>query len=100
MEAPDAPSTSPLLESNPDFLSYIFAPSTDPTTLDDAAIARMTTEVRRRRSEFAAKEAAEQAAGKAKRAKAPPTSTQSAAALDRPVSEIGLADLMRSDTPT
>lgn len=93
----DAP--SPLLQSDSDFLTYIFAPSTDPTTLDDAQIARMVREVRRRRSEFASREAAEQAAGKAKRARTPPTSTTSAAALDRPVSEIGLADLMRSDAP-
>ncbi len=91
---------SPLLDTNPDFLAHIFAPSTDPTTLDDASIARMVTEVRRRRSEFAAKEAAEQAAGKAKRAKSGVVPASVAAALDRPVSEIGLADLLKSDTLT
>lgn len=95
----DAPTPSPLAQSDADFLSYIFAPSTDPLTLDDAAIERMVKRVRQARSEFASREAADAATSKAKRAKAPPTTAAAAAALDRPVSDIGLADLMKSDAP-
>jgi hypothetical protein len=82
---------SPLLATSADALSLMF--EGDPLDLTDAKLMQMVTEIRRRRSDFASREAATAAAGKAKRTKAEPQSAPAAAALDKPVSEIDLDDL-------
>lgn len=82
---------SPLLSTDPDSLTRLF--EADPLTLSDADILTAITELRRRRSAFASEEAAKSLKPKATRTKASPQPASTAAALDKPVGEIGLDDL-------
>lgn len=86
----DAPA-SPLLAVDPDALSILF--EADPLTLSDAQLTALVTELRRRRNEFTAQEAAKALKPKATRTKAQPQSPAAAAALDKPVTELSLDDL-------
>lgn len=85
------PIPSPLLAVDPDALSILF--ESDPLTLSDAQLTALVTELRRRRNEFAAQEAAKALKPKATRTRAQPQSPASAAALDKPVTELSLDDL-------
>jgi len=82
---------TPLTSTDPASLDLLF--SSDPTTLSDREIERLVLELRRRRSEFLSSEATKALAPKKTRAKAEPQSAASAAALDKPLSEISLDDL-------
>lgn len=82
---------SPLTTASPDSLDLYF--SDDPLTLSDSQLSTLVLELRRRRSAFAADEAAKAAAGKSKRPKATAQSAPEAAALDKPVGELSLDDL-------
>lgn len=84
---------SPLASANPLSIDQIF--EADPQTLTDVEFAALITELRRRRSAFAAEEAAKQAKGKAaKEPKAPKPSASTAAKLDKPAGELSLDDLL------
>lgn len=68
--------------------------SANPRELDDTSRRALLVELRRRRSEFRAQLAAKEAAPKAKRAKAEAVSAPKAAALDKPLGELDLGDLL------
>lgn len=82
---------TPLTTTSADALTALF--EADPLKLSDTQLITLVSELCRRRSAFAADEAAKAAAGKSKRPKATPQPAPSAAALDVPVAEIGLEDL-------
>lgn len=84
-------SESPLLSTDPDSLTRLF--EADPMSLSDADILTAITELRRRRNAFASEEASKSLKPKATRTKAESVSAPKAAALDKPVGEISLADL-------
>ncbi len=84
-------SESPLSTPSPDSISALFL--ADPLTLTDDALMALVIELRRRRNEFTAAEAAKALKPKAVRTKAIPQSPSAAAALDKPPSEISLEDL-------
>jgi hypothetical protein len=89
-DQPPAPSI--LTTTDPDAIAELF--KADPSTLDHAALTRLTIELRRRRSQFASEEAAKQVAPKATRPKAPALPAAEAAALDKPVAETNLEDFL------
>lgn len=67
----------------------------DPADLADPDFDALVKELRRRRDVFAADEAAKASEGKKARAKRDPTITAAtAAALDKPVGEVNLDDLL------
>lgn len=82
---------SPLSIPSPDALTALF--EADPLTLTDSDISSLIIELRRRRNAFLADEAAKSLAPKKTRAKAETQSAPSAAAMDKPISEISLDDL-------
>lgn len=84
--------TSPLSTSSPNFLTHLF--EADPTSITDDQLLTLITELRRRRSEFTAKEAADKLKTKTPRAKAGTVPAAVAAALDKPVGEVSLDDLL------
>lgn len=83
---------NPLATASPLALDALF--SADPLSLDDGSFNRLILEVRRRRDEFVAAEAAKAATPKAKRAKITPQDASAAAALDKPPAELDLTDLL------
>lgn len=80
--------TSPLSIPSPDSLTALFL--ADPLTLTDAHLTTLVREFRRRRSEFHSQEAATAAKGKKAKVARAPTDP---AILDKPLTEIDLADL-------
>lgn len=82
---------SPLLAVNADAISELF--EADPLTLTDAQLMSLILELRRRRNEFASSEAAKSLAPKKSRTRAEPQSAVEAAALDKPITEVGLDDI-------
>jgi hypothetical protein len=69
--------------------------TTDPVGLPDADFARLVSNIRARRNEIAAAEAAKAAAGKTKRAKEPTKPAAQAAIIDtKPTAKLSLDDLM------
>lgn len=83
--------SSPLTSTSADSLVLIF--DTDPLDRTDAEILTAIHELRRRRNAFTADEAAKALKPKSTRTKAEPSNPSSAAALDKPASEINLDDL-------
>lgn len=92
MTEPTEAVLNPLATASPLSIDALFA--ADPLALTDPDFNRLILEVRRRRDEFAASEAAKAATPKAKRAKLVPASAPNAAALDKPPGELDLSDLM------
>lgn len=82
---------SPLLTPTPDSLSLLF--SVDPLTLSTSDRMSLIRELRRRRNEFTASEAAEKSKGKRARTKPDPMTSSEIAALAKPTTEIDLGDL-------
>lgn len=82
---------SPLATVDADALSVLF--EADPLTLTDAQFMALIVELRRRRNEFTAAEAAKALKPKSTRTRATPQSTAASAALDKPPSEVSLDDL-------
>lgn len=82
---------SPLSVASPDALTAMF--EADPTSLSDAQLMVLVTELRRRRNVFTSEEAAKALKPKTTRAKAEPQSAAASAALDIPPSELSLDDL-------
>lgn len=68
--------------------------SSDPRELPQDQLISLVRELRRRRSEFLAKEAATQAKGKAAKTKPIPVPASTAAALDKPSGELDISDLL------
>lgn len=64
----------------------------DPATLTDSQFTALISELRRRRSAFASEEAAKSLAPKKSRTKVEPGT--SAPALDKPIGEVSLDDLL------
>jgi len=82
---------SPLNIVDPDALTRLF--EADPTSVSDAELVVLVTELRRRRNAFLAEEAAKSLAPKAKRTPPGVVPSSVAAVLDKPVSEIDLNDI-------
>lgn len=80
---------TPLTAADPDSLTALF--TGDPDEKPEADIVSLCTELRRRRSVFAAEEAVKALSSKPKRAKA--TDPAEAAIKDKPSSELSLDDL-------
>ncbi len=83
---------SPLSTVTPDALTALF--TADPLTLSDADLMGLVQELRRRRNEFTASEAAKSLKPKAAKTKPDPASAPTAAAMDKPTKEFGLDDLL------
>lgn len=84
-------SDSLLSTTNPDSISELFA--ADPMTISDDDLNRLIAEVRRRRNEFLSQEAAAAAKPKSTRTKAAAPTAETAAILDKPVSELTADEL-------
>lgn len=84
---------TPLATVDHDSITAIFC--ADPTSLTDADLDKLVLELRRRRNEFIASEAAKAAKGKAadKKPKATVTAAEALVA-DKPTSELSLDDLI------
>lgn len=87
------PLDTPLSGPNPDSLTILFAPTTDPLTLTDAQISLAILELRRRRNVVASEEAAKALAPKKTRTKAPVLTSEALAKTSVPASELSLDDL-------
>ncbi len=83
---------SPLLTASPDSITALF--EADPLTLSGADLMRLILELRRRRNAFASEEAAKALKPKATRTKASPEAVTRAPILDKPITELGLDDLL------
>lgn len=91
-------SDSLLASTNPDAISELF--KADPLTLDETALTKLVSELRRRRNDFLSAEAAAAAKPKATRAKASAADkaaladSAKAAELDKPTHELTLDDML------
>lgn len=85
--------TSLLAAPSPDAISELFR--ADPRTLSDSALTSLVHELRRRRNAFAADEAATAAKGKKANPRSARPDAATAAALDKPIGETSLEDLLK-----